>query len=215
MTCVITVVVAAASSYDLTTLATVKAELGITATDKDANLARYITEASAFAAKFCNRVFPVEAVSDQFFLDRDPNRVLIGGAKPLQLSRYPILASPAAVVTEDGTVLTLSTDYLVDADPGQLTRLDGNGWPKRWPALSLVVVYSSGFATIPADVAGAVIRLVKVRHFGATRDPMLRQESVDGVWSGAWWFGSGPGGTGNLPPDVQEMLEAYRVPVIG
>ena len=53
-------VVKPASSFDLTVLATVKAELGIADRASDAALAGYIKQASEVVAKFCNRVFALE-----------------------------------------------------------------------------------------------------------------------------------------------------------
>ena len=102
---------------------------------------------------------------------------------------------------------------------GQLLRLDVDGWPKRWPALTTVVQYSAGYKpTDPdfADVADAVIRMVKARFFAQLRDPALRSENITGAYEATYWFASGPGAAiGNLTPDVQALLEKYRVPVVG
>jgi Phage gp6-like head-tail connector protein len=99
-------------AYDLVDLPTIKAQLQLTDTSKDALLLRWITQASAAAARFCNRVFPVETVQDQIFPPRDyfPAPTVIGGDKPLQLSRWPITASPT--VTENGVALVENTDFI-------------------------------------------------------------------------------------------------------
>jgi hypothetical protein len=88
--------------YDLVDLPTVKDELKITDSSIDKSLLRWITQASAQAAKYCDRVFPVQIYQDQFFLPRDywPAPTVIGGVKPeLQLTRWPlapdVIASPA------------------------------------------------------------------------------------------------------------------------
>lgn len=323
-------------AYDLVALATIKAELQLTDGSKDADLKRWITQGSSEAAKFCNRVFPIETVQEQIYPDRDSfPPVTIGGIAPLQLKRYPVAATPCvaglaapvapvlaaapggllsanrlyvrvtyvtasgetAVSAESNVVvpanqlltvappvpdtsglatgwnvyvgtrsgqetlqnaaplpigvawtepliglvtaplslgglpgfvsvienqipLTEGTDFLVDYETGEMTRLDVNGWPKRWPPLPILVLYPSGYAiaTDPqfSDVADAVTRTVKGRYFAQPRDPALRQENIEGVWSATYWYASGPGAAvGDLPPDIQSILERYRMPVIG
>lgn len=87
-------------AYDLIDLATVKDELSVTGGAKDATLKRYITQASAAAAKHANRVFPVETVQDLVFPDRDPNwQVARGTVDPLVLSRSPLVAQPCTAGT--------------------------------------------------------------------------------------------------------------------
>jgi len=83
--------------YDLVGLPLIKAELDIDNTGTDALIFSWITEASAAAAKFCNRVFPIETVQDQIYPPRDyfPAPTVIGGVKALQLSRWPIAAKPS------------------------------------------------------------------------------------------------------------------------
>jgi hypothetical protein len=80
------------AAYDLVLLSAIKAELDLTGTKLDELVLSWITQASAAAAKFCDRVFPVETVQDQIFPARDyyPAPVAIGGEDPLQLSRWPI-----------------------------------------------------------------------------------------------------------------------------
>ena len=99
---IVTTVVSAATPafqgqqpYDLVDFPTLKAELNLTDGSKDALLLRWITQASAAATNFCNRVFPVETVQDRIFPPRDyfPVPVVIGGVMPLQLSRWPVTDS--------------------------------------------------------------------------------------------------------------------------
>lgn len=218
---VVTTVTAPASSYDLVDLATVKDDLMITDTSSDAFLQRVITRVSNEAKLFCNRVFQVEALTDQIFPARDTvNLSVLYGERmqPLQVTRWPMLVGPT--VTEDetngDTVLVEGTDYLVKYEVGQLIRLDVHGRPKQWRSLPVTVAYQAGYATIPPDVQDAAIRLVNIGWYSRTRDRMLRQENVPNVLEQSWWFASGPGSaTGDMPPDVAAILERYRVPVIG
>jgi hypothetical protein len=208
----ITTVVTAAASYDLTTLAIVKDELSITNKTSDAILQRYLTSSSAAAAQYCNRVFPAETITDEFWAqtDRWP-RIVPGHFQTLQLSRWPVVS--VSSVTENGNALVEDTDFRINAKNGQLVRLTVDGYPRPWPAWPLAVTYQGGFATIPVDVADAVIRMVKARWDGRGRDPFLMERNIPGVIEQRWWVSSGP--TGNMPPDVTDLLDNYRVPVIG
>jgi hypothetical protein len=55
-----------ASSYDLTALATVKTELGITDNTENDKLRTWITQASIIAASYCRRVFARETLTETF-----------------------------------------------------------------------------------------------------------------------------------------------------
>lgn len=94
-----------------------------------------------------------------------------------------------------------------------------SAWPKRWPSLTTVVQYAAGYKPTDlgfADVADAVVRMVKARYFAQQRDPALRSENITGAYEAQYWFASGPGATvGNLTPDVEALLDKYRVPVVG
>lgn len=208
---VISTVVTAASTYDLTTLAIVRDELGITDGASNAKLQRYLTSASVAAAQFCNRVFAVETIQDKFWAQRDKfPRLVSGGMETLQLSRFPVVSVTS--VTENDVTLVEDTDFTTDSENGQLTRLDANGYPRRWPIYPIVAIYVSGYANIPTDVADAVIRMVKAR-WNMRSDPNLRQESIPGVREAQWWIPTGAD-AGNLTPDVEDILNNYRVPVI-
>lgn len=210
----ITTVIEAAASRDLTTLAIVKDELMIIDGASDAFLNRAITQASAAAATYCNRVLMAEKVKDEFWPRREvwPGQVQAGIA-PLQLARWPVQSIVS--VTQDGDALADSTDYRLDAEAGQLWRLDGNGYPAYWLPYNITVNYIGGYAAIPDDLQDACIRLVKARWFARTRDPGLRGETTPGVYEAQYWLGSGPGASGNMPPDVAGLLDSYRIPTIG
>lgn len=206
----ITTVVTPAASYDLTTLAIVKEELGVTNGVSNAILQRYLTSASAAAAQYCNRVFPAETIKDEFWAQRDHSpRVISGRVESLQLSRWPIVSVTS--VTENSVALVDGTDFRIDYPDGQLIRLNTNGYPRIWPAYPVVAVYVGGFASIPTDVADAIIRMVRARWIGRGRDPMTRQISIPGVIEQQFWVPTGADG-GNMSPDVSDILNNYRVP---
>lgn len=207
----ITTVLTAADSYALTTLDVIRDELGVTDNSKNAKLQRWLTSASAAIAQYCNRVFPVETIQDEFWAQRDPAPVLIVGNIPvLQLSRWPVISVTSVV--ENGVTLVEGTDFRVDKTNGQLIRLDLNVMPRRWPAWPIAVIYQAGFATIPSDVEEAVIRMVKTRY-NARSDSALKQENIPGVIERSWWIATGSE-SGNMSPDITDILDNYRVPVV-
>jgi hypothetical protein len=208
----ITTLVSAASSYDLTTLAVVKDELSISDASRDASLKRYITSASAAAAQYCNRRFQVETVKDEFWPDRDfYSSPLPGGVRVIQLSRWPITS--AVVVLENGLTLVDGTDYRVDAENGQLIRLDANLYPRSWHAFPISAQYSAGFTDIPVEVEDAVVRMVTKRFSAKGRDSTLKAEDIPGVASRQFWIATGED-AGNMTPDISDVLDNYRVPVV-
>lgn len=202
-----------AGSFDLTTVAAVKADLGITGTDNDAYLGVLISRSSDDIASFCNRVFPVEGMRESFYPQREFfSYQVTGGVDELHLSRWPLVSVESVV--ENGAELVEGADYLVDAENGLLTRLDGLSYPRAWPVWPVVVTYSAGFATIPATVEGACSRLVRARWFARARDPLIRSEQTEGIGRTDYWVSDNPS-AGNLPPEIADALDNFRVPVIG
>jgi hypothetical protein len=122
-----------AGPYDLTDLATVHDELSIPTNDtsNDSFLSRAITQASGAIANYCNRVFPVEVVQDQIYIQQDPFPWQVpGGIFPLQLSRWPLeLSTPVSFtgnthgsILVDGIASTagLTVDDIVFASDGSI-----------------------------------------------------------------------------------------------
>lgn len=213
---IVTTIVTPAASIALVSLADVKADLGLAATDDDALLTSWIGRVSSAIAQYCNRTLAVETVRDDVWFERDPYPWQVpGGVSPLYLSRWPVVASPAAVVTVLDTVLVADDDYRLDAARGQIIRLDGRGMPAAWSSVPTSITYAAGFAVIPPDIQDAAIRLVKGRWFARQRDPLLKREDIPGVRSAEYWVDTGAAATGAMPPDVVDLLDNYRVPVIG
>jgi hypothetical protein len=207
----ITTVTTAASSYDLTTLANVKTELGLSDGSQDATLKRYIAYASAAAAQYCNRKFQVETIEDQIWPASQLTPVA-ATFETLQLSRWPEVSIVS--FTEDGTALVEGTDYVIEKDVGQAIRLDAqSGRRRRWNATPKVVQYTAGYSAIPSEVEDAVIRMVTRRFRAKGRDPNLRQQNIPGVLEQSWWIATGSD-SGNLTPDIVDLLDNYRAPVI-
>ena len=218
---VLSTVVAAATLRSLTDIATVKDDWGISTSADDAFIARSIIRCSSSAENFCNRVFALETVQDQIALRRDPwPRMIEERPDLLQLSRWPIVAITS--VTVDGTTLVEGTDFLTDAKPGQLRRLNEYGNARDWSGETIVVIYSAGYVlpgatavagaqNLPDDINDAVSRMVYTRYAERQRDPLVKSEYVDGVGRTEYLA---PTGASNLSPDVEDILDNYRVPVV-
>lgn len=191
-------VVEPAKKRDLTTLATVKDELGIGDRASDAQLRRQITQASDAIAKYCRRVFPIETVSEVF---------RIGQTGTLMLSRYPVTEVVSVIV--DGKPIT-EPSYWLDRDTGIMDRCDGQGRSVHWCG-NVVVTYRAGYALpagLPEGIERACIILVKSYSLGAERDPLIRSDAIEGAGSTEYFSG---GGTG-LPPEVQGLLDPHIKP---
>ncbi|MBI4367274.1 MAG: phage head-tail connector protein [Deltaproteobacteria bacterium] len=190
-------VTTAATNSKLVDVAVARTMLGIDGSGEDVALNGYIDRASDVIARHCNRVFGLEIVSEQFRLDRLQEELI--------LNRYPVVGAPTVV--EDGTTLTVSTDYEVDKAKGWITRLY-NDRPCWWPIAKVTVAYSAGY-TLPAEAPQALqqacLQLVKAFYLGADRDPLIRSESVTPMSSASYF-----GGSEYLPPDVLGLLKQFR-----
>ena len=199
---VITEVITAAESYDLTVLATVKSELEIAADDhaSDAKLSRYIRQASAALATECDRVFARETVRETFRpFYRYPR---------LALTRRPVTAITS--IDADGTVLG-APDFYVQAQTGLLYRLVSS-LRSDWTAQVVTVTYTGGYELLgglPEDIERGVLALVKQYHFAAGRDPAVSEEGIPGVHS----YRLRTNGDAAYPPEFQMVADKYRSPV--
>ena len=196
-------IVTPAESFDLTLLATVKAELGITDREEDGNLARWITQASTTIAQYCNRVFAQETVSETF---RPRCR-----EEGLLLARFPVSAIMSVV--ENDITLTAVTDYELAGNGGSsiLTRLrNDRDW--TWPIGKIVVTYTAGYAglaDLPDGIERAAIVMVNQYRYSADRDPQLRGEQTQNVGSSSYFDGLAESG---LSPEVLGLITKHRKP---
>lgn len=213
---VVTTVVTPAANYNLTTLLAVLGDLNINNADEQTNfyLKRLITQCSAIVSQYCNRVFASETVLDTIYPTRDDYPYQVpGGVGVLQLSRWPV--SAIASVTEGTKALVQDTDFKAALDAGQLIRLCQGAvvpFSVRWGACPVAVQYTAGYASVPPDLESAVIQMIKAKYFARGRDPYIKSEEVTGVQSYQYWVQAGSGG--GMPPDISDVLDNYRQPVI-
>jgi uncharacterized phiE125 gp8 family phage protein len=190
-------------TIDLTVLATVKTELGITDTESDAWLQSKITQSSAAIASACGRVFQRETVADYFNLGWCSND------NALILSRYPV--ESIVSVTESNQTL-VSDQYEFQSNNGMLYRMQGDA-RSVWSGGRIVVTYEAGYELLewlPHDLEQACILLVKQNYFARTRDPLIKGVAIPGVSTYDYWVGGVSQG-GGMPPEVQTLLARYKV----
>jgi hypothetical protein len=213
------VITTPAESYDLTTLDAMKLQLNVSDTALDAYLEDRISRVSAAIQKYCNNPFVVEGRTDTIYLERGPYPWQVpGGANYLQLARWPIISVASVVTTAQiaqPITLVQGTDFLVNQDTGQLIRLVAQtGYTSCWDTIPTVVEYTAGYATVPLDVEDACQRMVEKAYWARGRDPSVIETNQPGM-AGSQRFWVSTGANGNMPPEVQDILDAYRVPVIG
>lgn len=210
-------VVTPASNFRLTTVANLKADLGIAGTDQDTALGRVIDAASAAIARYCNRVFAAEVVREII----DPRRC----SQAILLERYPVIAVSAmtlAGVTVD------PDDIEVDAEAGFIWRLDVDSPTTRipWEAGRAVVTYRAGYllpgderATgdtapdLPADLERACLTLATRGWHNAGRDMTVRGLQYSDGSRIDYGLGATSNGNG-MPADVAMLIDGYRRPVL-
>lgn len=175
-------VIASTEHRRLTTLARVKAELGITGGGDDAYLETLIDEVSAAIASWCRRTFARETVRQVFHVE--------GRAECLALARWPRIEIYAISIGD-----TSYTPAEFEADEaGLLYRLDASGNHRDWSRGRVTIEYSGGYVLpgdedrdLPEDIERAALMLVRSDWFARERDPSLRSEAVEGL-GGATYF---------------------------
>ena len=230
----LTSVVTAAPTGDLVDLATFKDDWDINDTTHDAFLGRTITRCSTSIANYCNRLFGAATYQDSFRLDRGGRlgRALDGSRNPLSLSQFPVPQILSVTLQySDGSSdsLVQGTDFEVNPATGQIYRLDSDtGLPIDWSPVQTLIVFQAGFllpamnaasypavAPLPADIQDAVGRMVYSRYSERSRDPYLKRIEDPRVGVKEFWIGTTPGSEGAMTPDVADILDNYRVPLVG
>jgi hypothetical protein len=163
-------VITPAASYDLVTLAEMKASLLIPPTDtsKDVLLTDLITSISETVATMCNRVFGADTVDETFYQLED------GTSQRLYLSRWPVKLADISSLTMDGSDLMINSNVLwvLEEDTGTLY-----SYPTTGPWYGVIDAKYTGGYVLPTDAPGplkfAVKALVKESYSGWIRNPAL------------------------------------------
>jgi hypothetical protein len=203
-------VTSAATDHALTTLERFKTDLAITGTnaDRDTAIEDLIDDISDAVDSYLGRTLAKETVSESFRLD--PYEV----PEALPLTRWPVASITS--VTVDGTLVDAS-EYEIDAETGQLYRLNASGYRWAWVSCkATVVVYVAGYVlpaesnrTLPKDIELGALAWTRSVWFARSRDPLVKVEDIPGVERLEYWVG-GLGGDAGPPPDVVALIAPYR-----
>jgi len=167
------------TSSALVTLADVKTFLGIQNISTSDAILEIVIE--AVSASIVNEAFP-DLKSATYTAEKYDGT----GKSYLYLDHYPVTAM--TTVVEDGVTLVKDTDYFVDMDEGLLekARYSWPGYDSQavWTTSKqgVVVTYTAGYATVPADIKLAC--LIEVGRAFAMADHKMFGEtsrSVEGV----------------------------------
>lgn len=206
---------------DLTTVANIHAWLGIPAltTGNDELFQMLVTAESQLIASYCNRQF----ISQSYSEVRDGS-----GTRILMLSQWPVTA--VASVQINNTVVPYQSQF---AQSVPFVTPGWNGWGgpiptsfywtgRRivsrlgiWPegSANLLVAYTGGYATLPADLVQAATELVAFRYKQSLRVGIGGGQGIDGQNVNFGGTGaSGLSGTnmGDMPQSVKTALNQYR-----
>jgi uncharacterized phiE125 gp8 family phage protein len=191
----------------LTTLERVKIELNITSGADDAILGAKIDEATSDIEAQIARTLSRATLSEIFWGGA-------GHAEYLILARSPVAS--IASVTVDDVAVDLG-EVRIDAETGQLYRLDASGYACAWAwSKEVTVVFAAGYLLpgeagrdLPPALEGAAIELLASYWQSRGRDPMVKAEEVPGVMRKEYWVGS-VGAEGELPPSVMTKISPFR-----
>jgi hypothetical protein len=202
----------------LISIAEYKVWAGITGTAQDALLTVLVDAVSMEVRRWCDRNLTngFESVSRTERYDGT-------GEQTIQLIEWPVASiTSVTVYTADGTTEVLdSSTYRVNGDSGVLSRID----PKRarFPVTAfgtvqatfstqpwfedgfdnVQVVYTGGYATIPADLKMACYRLTDLAYSARGRNFGIQSESLGGYS----YTNANPKATNELKA---ELVRAYN-----
>jgi len=202
-------VTTAATDTALLTAAEARAAIG-GATASETQITALIARVSAAIVRECKvassgatpPTLRLETITETFRLkSRQDNLVL---------ARRPVIAI-TSVVEDD---VTLEADeYEIDTSPGILYRLSEDV-RIRWADCKIVVVFSSGWETVPDDLKLAAVKLAGILWSEGERvDPNLKKESIPGVIDREYWVA--PSGDTLIPQEVLDLLGPYMNHWIG
>lgn len=217
-------VITPAANKDITTLANLKADLGISDTDhsEDPYLQRAIKQMTSRICSYLNvpyaqdgtRTIGFETLEQKFA--RSP--WMRSQGCELVLARKPV-AEIASVMVGDTAIA--DTGYELDGPAGMLRRVwDGNLTSLSFqPTDRTVIRFDAGWKlpgdvnpTLPEDIEACVISLIKATRAARTRDPLVKSQWVTDIERLDFWVGAvsgGGGDTSGLPPELTGLLDPY------
>jgi hypothetical protein len=201
-------IVTPATSTDLTTLDTVKTELGLTDSTYNALLTRFIKVASSAIETFCGRDFAYQVITET---------IPMGGEQRILLSRFPVVSLTS--VTYEGVTVDSAKYVLSSPEAGFLDNISGR-WNNTNGEYDYVISYSYGYnlpgsltRNLPYDIEQAAIELVKHYYHTYDNDGNVAKETVPQVYETTYNNGivGAKGNKTELPERVISLLQPHRL----
>lgn len=193
------------SVTDLVTLAQAKTWLGIDDSDDsmDETLSRAISAASLAVANYCGTDFTSAA----------RNEVRDGDGRSILYTKFwPITAISSVQI--DGITIPASSGISQVGRAFDETRIVLRGYVFTPGMMNVVLAYTAGYATIPAQVIQAALYATSAIYNAQSVDPNVTSESVPGVYSASYAQGMASGAAGpaagTLPMNARSLLEPFR-----
>lgn len=186
------------------TLSNVKAALGITDSDSDAQLTALLDPVSAAMERYAGRAFEAGSFVEEH----------MGGEQTLALREFPITA--ITTVEDLATGETLGSDLYESEDrTGLLTRLPrGAQWAKGRVAQEIPLREDTPSRRWRVTYnAGGVTEDVKLAFYDAMKSQMVSQGGFASEKDGDYSYVKASGSTGILPNSVTAVLDIYRTAV--
>lgn len=203
------------NSPALISLEDFKEDRAITSTMDDALLTRMILRASTAIARACGRAFVEDSITEIFRVERERYySPIIDGLPQILLSRWP--TSEITSITEvwkfpAETITLESTQWELDPPTGRVLRFSStSGLPMNWRSREITFEYTGGYAEIPDDLQEACSLTVWDRYNSRTQNRNIKSKFVDGVDRIEYFEPK----LSAFLPEVEEILDFYRVPVL-
>lgn len=187
------------AAYDLTTAASVKTYLDISASTWDTLLATLVTSCSVWIENYCGgKRFKNPGTDVTELHDGDPDSL---GNKVVFLKNYPII-SVTSISYATGSLGSPTWNVYDSANYYVKNAATGEVWFDSLPAgrQNIRVIYQGGYETIPEDLSLACIQLV-ARIFNKRKSEGVSNESVGGA-SVMW--------DRELSVELRKTLNRYR-----
>lgn len=180
-------------------VADIKTYLGVSGSGEDALYTALATTATALIEDYCGRIIGQRTVTERVRLDGPQRSIVLQHAPAIEVTsvKYDEVAETLADFRLAKAMATLR--YVEGGEFG-----DGADW---------LIVYTAGWASIPAAVETACKELVKSLYNSKSRDDSVQRESVTDVGDVTYFPTSvstmkGPTGVA-LPTSVALLLEPY------
>lgn len=185
----------------LLTIAGLRSAAGVEGNASDESLLALGRYVSSVITKSC-KVEQAEGVPPTLRLESVvQTTVLDRCAESFRLLRKPAIT--IASVVEDGTTLTVDTDYR--SLGGALYRRSSGSASVWKTCVDIVVTMSAGWSTVPDDLEFAARKFVAEEWRNGNRDRLLKRMKTDGVDEFEWWVD--PTKDQIIPADVMTILK--------